>query len=242
LDGLAKSYLHSQKLLGRDPKSLIAIPGADDVEGLNNVYAALGRPDSIDKYQLTAPKLPEGLTVDEKLQSGFLTKAHELGLNNRQVDALYQWWNQENGNVYSQSVEARQQKGREAEQSLRKDWGQAFDQNLALGEAALNHYALTLNLGEDLSNQLKAEGLNNSPAVIKLLSHLGAQLSEDGVLGKGDGGAGEKALSPGEAQQEIAGLKNDKLFQADYLNKKAPGHAAAVKRMERLYQFAYPVS
>lgn len=242
LEGLAKSYFHAQKMLGRDPKSLLPIPSADDADGLNAVYTALGRPESPDKYQLTAAKLPEGVSLDEKLQSGFLTKAHELGLNNRQTDALYAWWNEYAGNAYTQTTESKTAKLNETAQALRQEWGQAFDQNLALGEAALNHFAETLKLGTDLSAQLKETGLNNSPAIIKMLAHLGGQLKEDGLLGKeGAGSYGQGQKSPGEAQQEISALQQDAAFMKSYGNKNAPGHDDAVKKMQTLYQFAYPV-
>ena len=93
LGGLAKSYLHASKLIGRDPKSVLALPGADDQKAWGEVYDRLGRPPAPDKYQLKAPTLPEGMSVNETLQKNFVAKAWELGFTDKQVGALYDWWN-----------------------------------------------------------------------------------------------------------------------------------------------------
>ncbi len=72
----------------------------------------------------------------------------------------------------------------------------------------------------------------------RTLAKLGEQLQEDGVLGRGSASAGGK--SPAEAKQEINALLADKAFAGTYSNKRDPGHADAVARMQRLYEMAHP--
>ena len=237
LDGLARSYLNAAKMVGLDKSRLVAIPGPDDKDGWDKVYAAIGRPEAADKYQFKAPTLPEGLKVDEKLQTAFAGKAHELGITQRQAAGLYEWWNAARAGEFTQAQETGKQRQADAMKALKEDkdfGGAAFDQNLDLARRGLAHYA-----GEELVAELERSGLGDHPALIKAFAKLGRQAQEDGVLGKGAGGAAAQK-SPAEAQQEIAALRNDDQFMKAYGKKSAPGHAEAIEKMARLYEQAYP--
>jgi hypothetical protein len=72
-----------------------------------------------------------------------------------------------------------------------------------------------------------------------VLAKIGSQLQEDRILGK-DGGGASSALSPAEAQQQINALQADPAFRKSYLDRADPGHADAVTKMTRLYQFKAP--
>lgn len=233
LDGLAKGYLHAQKLIGRDPKSVLPIPAADDQAAWSEVYAKLGRPEAPEKYAFPDVKLPEGLAIDQTLQTGFAKVAHDLGLSQAQAEKLYGWYNSATGEMFTGQQLRINEARTQAEHALKSEWGAAFDKNIQLASLAVDHYG-----GEELRAALPAE-MQNNPALVKMFAKLGAQLSEDGVLGKSAGGFGD-ALSPGEAQQQISAKQADPKFMSDYMDKRAPGHAAAVETMQRLYQFAHP--
>lgn len=234
LPSLARSYLNGQKLLGVPQDQIVRLPGAEDTAGWDQVYAKLGRPEKADGYKFNDAKLPEGLSIDDSLKSGYMDTAHKVGLSARQASALYDWWNGAMAQGFTAQQGQTAQGLAQAETALKTEWGTAFDQNLQLGEDAIWHYG-----GEKLSTELKASGLNNNPELIRMMAKIGAGLREDGTL-TGRGGSGGDMKSPAEARQEIASLQGDKDFTKQYTDKNAPGHAEAVARMSRLYGMAYP--
>lgn len=235
LPGLAKSYFNATKLIGARPEDVIRLPtNPDDAEAWSAVHARLGRPESPDKYGFTPPKLPEGVAIDEKLQTGFAGMAHKAGLTTKQASALYDWYNGAFGEHYTANAAATAAKEDAAIGALKTEWGAAFDQNLELAKGALAHYG-----DKALADELVATRQGNNPALLKLFAKLGSQLSEDGVIGKASGG-GAGALSPAEAKQQINGLRGDTEFSKAYMDGKHPGHKEAVAKMADLHTFAYP--
>jgi len=237
LGSLAKGYKNAQQLIGKigaNPDSVVAIPAADDAEAWKAFHNKLGRPETADKYALPDVKLPEGMAIDEKLRTNFTTRAHDLGLSTKQAAGLYEWWNSEMGGQHTAGSQARAQAEEQGVASLRTEWGQAFDQKLGDAKAGLAHYA-----EGDLVAYLEQSRLGNDPRLIKTFAKLGAQLREDGIVGRG--GAGDGGMkSPTEARQEIAALRQDAQFSKAYMDGKAPGHKEAVERMSRLHQMAFP--
>lgn len=235
LDGLARGYFNAQKLIGARPEDVIRIPtGADDKPAWDAVHARLGRPEKPDGYQFTAPKLPEGVKLDETLQSGFATKAHEIGLNARQAAALFDWYNGETANRFSAGQTQTARAEETAVNGLKTEWAAAFDHNVELAKGALAHFG-----GEKLATELAATRLGNHPELIKAFAKIGATLAEDGLIGRG-GASGDGPLSPAEARQQIGALRGDGDFSKAYLDAKHPGHKDAIAKMERLHQFAFP--
>ena len=81
-------------------------------------------------------------------------------------------------------------------------------------------------------------GLGNHPEMLRAFSKVGELLGEDSlVVGTG---LGSSQLSPQQAQQEIQALYSDKDFSASYRDNRDPGHRQAMKKMDNLYQAAYP--
>lgn len=232
LAGLAKSYFHAQKLIGRDPSTLLPIPAPDDAAGQEALYARLGRPEKPEGYKLPAP--PEGLAANPELQTGFQQAAHKAGLNETQARTLVEWWNSQAATMTKAQAETAQRTETEATSALKQEWGAAFDEKLHLAKSALAHYG-----DEKLLAYLEQTRLGNDPAVLRMFAKIGGQLAEDGVVGRGEG-AGRS--SPVEAQQQIAGLQSDKGFMKAYMDRRDPGHEAAVKKMQGLYEFAYPAA
>jgi hypothetical protein len=234
LGGLAKGFLNAQKLLGVPADQLLRLPGAaDDTAAWDGVYAKLGRPEKADAYAFSEVKLPDGMSIDDGLKKGYQDIAHKAGLSTKQADELYKWWNGTMGERFAASQGQTQQQMAAAETALRTEWGQAFDQNVALGRQAVQHYG-----GEKLLAELEATGLGNHPELAKVFARMGKDLQEDGVIGAGGGGTGIN--SPGEARQQISALQKDTTFTKAYTDKRDPGHADAVARMAALYTQAYP--
>ena len=81
-------------------------------------------------------------------------------------------------------------------------------------------------------------GLGNHPEMLRAFSKVGEMMGEDSlVVGTG---LGSSQLSPQQAQEEIQALYRDKDFSTSYRDNRDPGHSAAMKKMDKLYQSAYP--
>ncbi|MGE0233239.1 MAG: hypothetical protein AB7S46_15780, partial [Flavobacteriaceae bacterium] len=83
-EGLAKSYLAAEKLIGTEK---VPVPKTD--ADWERWYRAAGRPERPEEYGFAAPdELPEGLAYDEALDRRLAGLAHEAGLNRRQADRV----------------------------------------------------------------------------------------------------------------------------------------------------------
>ncbi len=92
-DEAVKALVHAQRMLGKSPDGYIRMPGEGEApEEFDAFYAALGRPEGADGYELPDMEMPEGFAVREELLGALKIKAHELGLNGKQVSGLYEWF------------------------------------------------------------------------------------------------------------------------------------------------------
>ena len=240
MDGLARSYANAAKMVGMDKAQLVALPADDsDPAAMEAIYNKLGRPEKPDGYKLSPVELPEGLPRDAELEKTFLGRAHELGLSTKQADGLFKWWSEVNVAKFAEADKQLAAAHQAANQALKADWGAAYDAKIALAGKAINQYQQQLGLGDGLVKELEA-GLGNNPALAKLFAHLGEGISEPSELPGRTTGRVDQALSPTEAKQEINALHADEKFMKAYTTKEHPGHPDAVKRMQRLYEFAHP--
>ncbi len=237
VEDLAQSYLGQGKLLGVPKDRLLTLPATpEDAEGWKAVHLKLGMPEKPEGYKLSAPKLPEGMKVDEKLQGSFLKKVHELGGSNKVADGLFQWWNGEMAALHKAQGDADKTALANAGTALRGEWGQAYDDRIALAKGAINHYSSELKLGDGVMAEIDKFGIGNLPGMAKIFAHVGEQLREDGLIGRADQSG--SVMAPAEAEQQIAAKFADKDFMARYRSKAASGHKEAVEQLQRLYQLA----
>lgn len=244
LPSLAKSFLNAQKKIGVPADRLLTIPQDDKPESWTEVYAKLGRPEKIEGYEI--PKLGEGKDYsesDKAFQSKMLPILHEAGVTQRQLGAIVPKFNALMNELATAQQTAIAENVAQGDQALTKEWGAAKGENLSRAKGAITYFAgdgSPLKLGKDLKAALEmksADGraLGDIPAVSELFAYLGKTMEEDGLIGKG-GGGGEGAMSPAEAEQNIDALMKDEKFMKSYMNKRDPGHADAVARMQKLYE------
>jgi hypothetical protein len=224
---LARSWVEAQKLIGKEK---LPVPGDKATQAdWDLVFDRLGRPKDKEGYTLPEVKYPEGFPKpDDKFIDQFKSKAHELGLLPKQVEALYNWYSSEQVNEYNQFNQQRGDARGEAENFLRKKWGKAFEQNYSVAEQAVSKYG-----SETLINKLKQTGLNNDPDVIMFIADMAKNFSEDKIAGKAPG----LTLSPDEATHEIAKIKGDP--KHPYWNKMHPEHSFAMQKMQSLFEMAH---
>lgn len=90
-DEAAKALVSQQEMLGRALFLPRAEPGTDEyLSGMQKVYERLGRPDTADKYEFTAP---EGKTLEPEIQKRFGAAFHKAGLSQEQAaEVVAEYW------------------------------------------------------------------------------------------------------------------------------------------------------
>lgn len=239
--GLADSYFNAQKMVGLDKNRLAVLPKDDkDTAGWDAFYKAQGRPDAADKYAFG--KRADGTDYqanDVEFQKKIAPILHKMGVTQRQIDAGRGDWDQLQADLVKAADGQRQAEMEKASAALRSKWGGDYDGHMKDAEAAIGHYAKTLGVGDQLIKELSATTFGNNPALAQVFAHMGAQLKEDGLLGKGQGGftdrPSQEAARTLIAQKEAAFRAN-----ATFKNKDAPGRQEALDEIAHLYEAAYP--
>ena len=225
--GFVKSHVNLTKLLGREPR----VPAQDAPPDVwNQFWGALGRPDAADKY--TLPATPEGTETNPDFLKGMTSAFHEAGLTNSQahkvVEAFYGLSNQFNDTLAAE-VAANTER---VERELRREWGQAYDNNVRLAHQFAKDYG-----GQELIDWLEASGEGSNPNLIRAFVKAARERTEDRF---GSSRGSDFGYTPAEAAAEINRLNFDKDFQTALHDTQHPGHKAAVDRKRALFEAAYP--
>lgn len=225
---LAKSYVHAQSMIGADK---VVVPGKWATEDdWSEVWTKLGRPADADGYELKV-ETPEGVEPDGEMLSWFKSTAHANGLTPRQAQGLLAEYTQfTQGREQSTSGQIEQQQAN-AEQELRREWGEAYDNRLSVAKDVLAQFG-----SDELADTATTSGstlFGNDPNVIRMLHKVGAyineRVSEDGLLGAKTTGM----MAPDEAQAKLRELTAE---GSPYWNNRAPEHDWYVEEALRMQE------
>jgi hypothetical protein len=226
---LAKTMIHAQSMVGAEK---IAVPGkwATD-DDWTDVYNKLGRPDDATGYEFDFGDAD----TDTEFVDGFRSVAHEVGLSDRQAQKLAGWYMdtmaQNSPEAMETDVEAAKA---ETEAALRKEFGRAFDDRLALGDRMLGEFA-----ADGLMDVKTLDGLplvNNEAFIKTIISaahYISESVAEDRLVGEKGGGG----MTPGEADKEIQNLMRE---DSPYWDARHPMHDSTVQQVLKLQEQKHP--
>ena len=228
VNGLAKSYVHAQSMIGADK---IPIPGkwADD-EDWSEVYSRLGMPSDSNDYELETGEAE----IDDDFMEWFRGTAHSAGLNNRQAQMLTQAYIDLAGETEGAGTVDTEQGRVQVEADLRKEYGNAYEERLERGNGFVDEFA-----EEGLTELMLADGtpLRNHPAFVKTLikaaSYIHDNISEDAVVGNKD----TISMTPGEAQSQVNELMRP---DSPYWDRRHPMHEQMVQQVQELMRDIHP--
>jgi len=219
IQSLAKSYVHAQKMVGKD-KIVVPDQHATD-EDWKGVFKKLGLPEAPDKYTVKAEGFEEGFVKD------FTQAAYNMNLLPKQAENILGFYKEFAG----KSIEAQQAQiqARQQEEigSLKKEWGSAFDKNLAIAKGALDQFA-----DEDTKKYIIESGLGNDTKLVKLLKTIGEKMGEDQFVGEAKKQAG---LTPAEAKEKVNTIMGNR--EHPYWSKSHPNHKNAVSEVFKLHEY-----
>lgn len=230
LNGLAKSYVHAQRMIGKD-KITIPQEGADPSEW-DGFYERLGRPGD-GNYKLDPTGLmPADLPFDPQVLDRFKKVFHAAGLNQKQAEGVFKNYLEYVGEVHSNNTKGVETQRQEWVNTVKKEFGRAFDERVDLAVRAVETFG-----GNEIVQWLDQTGMGDHPMFVKMFAKIGQQMQE--ALASPNQSRGW-TMTPDTARQEIARAQRDTEFMKAYMTPAATGHAEAVKKMQDLFSFAYP--
>ena len=224
VNDMAKTLIHAQRLIGAEK---IPLPGKSATdEDWANVWSRLGRPQSPSEYEIKF----ENQTLDDSELESFRKSAFEAGLNNRQVERMAKFLEDTVTGANASRSEMAERAVYEAEQELRQEFGQAFDQRMTM---AFNAAKQLLGDASLLDEVQLADGrmLGDHPQIVRMFAKLAEQIGEDQLLGE----TSELIMTPQEATQRIAEMTRR---DSPYWDKLHPEHDTYVDEVLRLREYA----
>lgn len=222
-----ESYVNLEKLIGVPKERLVKLPETPDAPEWGEIYGRMGRPEKPEGYKFA---------VTEKLGDPEFSKTasamfHKAGLTAKQAETVAAELNTYFDTKVTTGETDYKTKVESDLASLKKEWGAAFDQNVAAAKNA----GVKLGIAPDKMQAL--ESVLGFGGTVKFVHELGTKLGEANfVAGDGTGGPGFGISTPVAAKARINELMGDPEFTRRYLAGETPQR----QEMERLHQQAYP--
>jgi hypothetical protein len=156
----------------------------------------------------------------------FLGHAHKMGLLPHQAQGILDYYTQLETAGREEIEKNNQLSVQNSQEQLRKDFGLAYDKEVAKANTMYNKF-----FEGELKDVTLSDGSNilNHPGFVKSLAKLSNSFTEDNISGGQDEGG---AMTPDQAEKEINKILADP--NGPYWNKKHPNHDAAVKEVFQL--------
>lgn len=249
INSLVKSYDSAQRMLGSSVRipseeaspeakaefynKLASVPGVTQLpdpsnpESMEAFYSKIGRPADPNGY-----KLPEEINgkVDGESLANFTSMAHKLGLTNQQAAEIVKFDVARQQQLEEYMLNVRQ----EGESTLRAKWGNDYDARLQGAKEAAKLYSEKY---PEAMNELVNGPTGNNPALLEILSETYATLKQAGTIIPSTSTT-TYGLTPEEAKGNIKDILENKGHA--YHNNRDPNHRAAVEKMSKLFEAAYP--
>ena len=219
IPGLAKSFIHAQKMVGTDKISIPNKHATDD--DWNDVYSKLGRPSKPEDYDI---QINSNSSVDTNALNGFKEAAHKYGLLPKQAEGIINFYDDMTQN-YMRDLDAKAEQGRmHAEKSLKEEWGPAYDSKVKSVGGVVTKY-----LNDDFAHMTLSDGtkVGDHPDFIRAFANIASDLGEDKLVTS----TGPQYMTPKEIDKQLRELQAE---GSAYWKKNHPNHDAAVQEVQDL--------
>lgn len=183
---LKKSLEASDKLEGFDPEKVLNIPGDDTSDDDREAfYQKLGKPESVDGYELDDPGFPDGLPRDEELEGHIKNIAHKANMPADMLKEFVGGYNALVAEMFTEAKAANEKDLQEKTEALKTELKDDYNEFVLKAQRAATKFG-----GEELITLLKDYGLETHPVFLKAFGALGKAVSDDSALGGGTGSGG----------------------------------------------------
>lgn len=218
-----KGQLNAEKLLGVPADRLLRLPADPaDAEGMGEIYARLGKPESADGYQL-------GDNVGEEAGQWMRDTFHGANLTEAQATSLTEALvARETATEEAAETQAHEQSQRELGE-VKAEWGQEYDNNVVKaqrGQKLLEESGIDPGARDAIERAIGTKGLLN------MLAKLGSRTSEDTFIsGRSENALG---LTPEIARSKLAQLHGDPKFSQRLMSNDVAVSSAAAAEQKKL--------
>lgn len=215
--GLAKSYVHAQKMIGADK---VAIPPKSATpEEWSAFYTKIGLP-SRDKYALS-----EDVTkmFDKGVLDSLTDAAHKQGILPGQLqDVLSTFVSTTSGMVKDKHL-AEEASFKKMQSDFKAELGDKFDSTIRGANLAAGKF-----LSKEEIAHVEKSGLGGDPVFVKLLSRIHDSMKEDSFKE-------EVRSSYALSKEEAISKANSMMKDPDYFNKNSARHQGLVAEVQKLF-------
>ncbi len=225
VEAMGKSWLNAQRLIGADK---IPMPQTDEDWG--NTFNRLGRPEEASGYTVNTP---EGVEISEEKRTAFLEFSHKIGLSQKQVQEFVEWDVGQKAAANEASNSASESATNEGLNSLKAEWGDAFDQNKNIANRAVEEFVSDGELDFMKDTVVDGVKLADHPTLVKLFANIGKGMMESGKL---EGVGSEQAMTP----QEMEDKRNSLMSNPAYTDNRHPEHKQIMRQVQQLFEQQFP--
>lgn len=225
-----ESARNLEKLMGLPPERILKLADKMRDETTNawtpearQIWERLGAPKEAKDYQIDIPKE----YGDAKQADLFRRLFHEEGIPKASAERLVKEWNAFQGANMQAFKDQQEATAKTSDANLRKDWGQAFEQNVNIAKEAARTLGMDQKQVDAIHSALGQEG------TMKLFHKLGTSVGEGRYI---QGGGANQLMTPSNAQHQIKELSKDK----DFSGRLMKGDTEAKAKWQRLHEMAYP--
>ena len=216
IEGLAKSYVHAQKLVGADK---IPVPNKFATEkDWDAVYEKLGRPATPGEYKYD---LAEDHNFDAEALNSFSDQAHKLGLLPGQANGVVNFYNEAMSKIQQEQETTAVAARENSSKALKQEWGQAYNQKISQASNLAKSVGASELFDTNLADGTK---LGDHPVMIRAFAELASKMGEDSITQS----SGPIYQTPAQIEKEIGNLTQ---VGSAYWDKNHPNHAAAVEEV-----------
>lgn len=236
-DDLGDSYLALERRFS--DKNARSIPGPDATdEDRADFFKWRGRPEKVEEYSLNnldkiKEMLPEGAPIQEAFVKAAFDVMHEMGLNDSEATGVVKMY-------LAQEAMALEQLQTELDagiEEVKKEWGHAYEEKLAVAGRAVDQLALGENAIPGLAALMDPEKgdprFASNPVLIRLFNYLGGLMGEDQRV------EGQQRI---EQQTGDLNTRKKELMKdgGAYWNAADPKHNEAIKEVAEINKQLHP--
>lgn len=175
LEDFAKAHSELRKMASKMAK----LPDKDaPPEEVEKFYQKLGKPETVDKYEVTFDNLPKHIPIDEKAVSEFKELAFKLNLTGEQAKLLNEWNSGRVVKAYDSQIRQVEKKMQDTIELLKDEWGDDYEKNIKSARSAMKKLLSPASI-----DYLDQTFLGNDINLIRDFVRMGKLVSEDAVVG-----------------------------------------------------------
>lgn len=226
-EGVAKSYVNIEKMVGMDKNQLLALPKENTPEAMAPIWDKLGRPTDVKGYEIEQYKE----VLPPEVLGKYADLAHKSGMSKTAFQALVGEFVNESVAGQKAMQEQQEQQVQQWQADVKKEFGAAYEDKINFARKAVESFGLSDVIKEN-------SAMFEHPAIIKAFSAIGEKTSEGLVLSNGAVSHGK--LAPNEAKMELAKFHSDPETVKILTDKFHPQHEFYMKKKSELFKYANP--